>query len=156
MITCAFEDGNAALLRHVVIDTLVFKDDKLLMVKRTAKLLEGGKWGLIGGFAERDENLVQAVEREVLEETGWTIKDITMLAINDQPDRPNDDRQNVSFIYFCQAVKKTGEPDWESDEQRWFSLSELPAKQTIAFDHADFIDLYKRYKAESLALPIIY
>jgi hypothetical protein len=50
MITCYFEDGNKALLRHTVVDVLVLNDkNELLMVKRTAKLVEGGKWGIIGG-----------------------------------------------------------------------------------------------------------
>ena len=154
MIACTFEDGNPASLRHVVVDTLVFKDDQILMVKRVVKLLEGGKWGIIGGFAEHDETLIQAVQREVMEETGWQIRDIKLLAINDHPNRPGEDRQNISFVYVCQATKKTGEPDWESDEQRWFDLDNLPPREVIAFDHADYIDLYRRYMADKPALPM--
>jgi 8-oxo-dGTP diphosphatase len=145
MITCKFEDGGDALLRHVVIDTIVLKDGKILMVKRTGKLLEGGKWGLVGGFVDRDETLVQAAAREIHEETGWEVKDITLLRVNDDPNRPKEDRQNISFVYFCQAVKKTGEPDWESDDQQWYDLDALPDRESIAFDHADSIDLYKKH-----------
>jgi ADP-ribose pyrophosphatase YjhB (NUDIX family) len=57
MIICKFEDGGEAKLRHVVVDTLVLKDNKILLIKRTGKLLEGGKWGLLGGYVERDENI---------------------------------------------------------------------------------------------------
>ncbi len=155
MITCNFEDGNKASLRHVVIDTLVLKDNEILLVKRTAKLLEGGKWGLVGGFVDRDETLPQAVAREVMEETGWKIKDPVLLKINDDPNRPKEDRQNVAFVYFCNATDKTGEADWESVEQRWFSFDELPDKGNIAFDHAENIQLYRKYLKTSLALPII-
>jgi 8-oxo-dGTP diphosphatase len=154
MITCQFEDGNPAALRHVVIDTIVLQEDKVLMVKRTDKLLEGGKWGLVGGFAERDETLLEAVAREVYEETGWEIKNIILLAINDQAGRPKEDRQNISFVYFCEAVEQTGKPDWESDDQQWFSFDQLPDHESIAFDHADDIDLYLRYKKDSLTLPV--
>ena len=55
MLTCTFEDGNKNSLRHVVVDTIVCKDGKVLLVKRIGKLLEGGKWGLVGGFVERDD-----------------------------------------------------------------------------------------------------
>jgi ADP-ribose pyrophosphatase YjhB (NUDIX family) len=155
MIKCTFEDGNQASLRHVVVDGLIIKDGELLMVKRTAKLLEGGKWGVVGGFAERDETMARAMEREIYEETGWKVKDLTLLTIVDRPDRPNEDRQNVSFVYFCQAVEQTGQPDWESDEVKWFPLDNLPPRDQIAFDHADHIDLYKRYLKESLTLPVL-
>lgn len=157
MISCTFEDGNQASLRHAVVDVLVLNESgQLLMVKRTASLIEGGKWGIVGGFAERDERLADSATREIYEETGWEIKDLTLLTINDDPARPKDlNRQNISVVYFCQATKKTGEPDWESDEQRWYDLDDLPARQQIAFDHADYIDLYKRYQREKFALPLI-
>lgn len=155
MITCEFEDGGKASLRHVTADALVLRGDKLLMVKRTGKLLEGGKWGLIGGFVDRDEKLVEAAEREIFEETGWKVKDLTLLTINDRPDRPKEDRQNISFVYFCQAVEQTGKPDWESDDQQWFALDKLPPKKSIAFDHAYDIELYKKYLHERLSLPAV-
>lgn len=155
MIDCTFEDGGKALLRHLVVDTLVFKDGKILMVKRAASLLEGGKWGIVGGYAELNETMEEAATREVMEETGWEITGLTLLALNDRPDRRNDDRQNVAFVYFCEATEQTGEPDWESDEQRWYDLDDLPPRDQIAFDHADFIDTYKRYLEEKPDLPII-
>ena len=111
MLTCIFEDGGKASLRHAIVDTLVLKDGKLLLVKRTGKLLEGGKWALVGGFVDRDETLAQAAAREVMEETGWTVKDMTLLRINDSPSRPHEDRQNVAFVFFCTAVEKSGEAD---------------------------------------------
>ncbi len=155
MITCAFEDGNQALLRHVVVDTLVLQNNKILLVKRTAKLLEGGKWGLVGGFVDRDETTSQAAEREIHEETGWNVKDVTLLTIVDRPDRPNEDRQNISFVYFCTATEKTGEADWESDDQQWYSLDKLPSPEQLAFDHVSHIKTYQKYLKEALPLPYI-
>jgi ADP-ribose pyrophosphatase YjhB (NUDIX family) len=155
MITCEFEDGGKGSLRHVVADVLVIKDGQVLMVQRNGKLLEGGKWGLAGGFIERDETVAQAAAREVYEETGWEVEELTLLTIRDNPDRPKEDRQNVSFVYFCQAVKQTGEPDWESDDMQWYDLEALPPEESIAFDHGDSIALYKRYLAKRPALPII-
>ena len=155
MLTCIFEDDNKASLRHVVVDSIVLKDDKVLLVKRTSKLLEGGKWALVGGFVDRDETIAEAAKREILEETGWEVKDLQLMMVVDNPNRPNEDRQNVSFKYFCNAVKKTGEPDWESDDQQWFSLDQLPPKEQIAFDHYSDLELYKRYLKEKFALPIL-
>jgi len=142
MITCKFEDGGEAKLRHVVVDTLVFKNNKILLIKRTGKLLEGGKWGLLGGYVERDETLKEAVAREVMEESGYKIKNIELLTIRDNPDRPKEDRQNIAFVFTCEALEKEGDSDWEVDDQKWFDLSDLPVKDEIAFDHYDDIKFY--------------
>jgi 8-oxo-dGTP diphosphatase len=155
MINCEFENGNKAQLRHVVSDTLVLKDGKVLLSKRSKHLSEGGKWGLAGGFMERDETIKEAVHREVLEETGWEIKDLTLLTVIDNPNRPNEDRQNVDFIFFAKADKKVGEPDDESTEQKWFDLDALPTDDEIAFDHADSIKIYKKWLKDKFTLPVI-
>ena len=144
MITCTFENGAKANLRHAVVDTLVIQENKILLVRRTKKLLEGGKWGLVGGFVDRNETLKQAVKREVFEETGWEIKDIVFLRVKDRPDRPHEDRQNISFVFTAKATEKTGEGDWESDNVQWFALNSLPSEKEIAFDHAEDIEFYKK------------
>jgi 8-oxo-dGTP diphosphatase len=72
MITCLFENGGRALLRHVVVHAVVERDGALLLIRRAPHLSEGDKWGLPGGFLDRDETLTQGVLRELREETGWT------------------------------------------------------------------------------------
>lgn len=155
MIECIFENGNKAKLRHVVVDTLVLKDRKILLAKRHKKLSEPEKWGLAGGFVERDERIVEAAAREVLEETGWGVKNMTLMRVIDNPNRPAEERQNIAFVYFGTAVKKTGEADWESHEQKWFDLDDLPLESQIAFDHAENIQLYKKYLKEKIELPVV-
>ena len=144
MITCNFEDGKKAEkgLRHVVVDFLVLKENKILLVKRAPGLLEAGKWGLVGGYVERDEDLYDAVKREAFEETGYRVTDIVPLIIRHNPDRPHEDRQNISFVFFCPALEKEGESDWEVIEQKWFPFDELPPEEEIAFDHAKNIKAY--------------
>lgn len=155
MITCIFEDEGKASLRHVVVDNLVIRNNKILLVKRTKGLLEAGKWGLVGGFMERGETILEAVAREIFEETGWRVSGITLLRIKDKPTRPNDGgRQNVAFTFFCTAEKKNGEEDSESDEVKWFDLDAVPEDSELAFDHADDIKLYKEYKKQAFQLPV--
>lgn len=149
MINCTFETGHKAKLRHATVDVIVIKNNMILLEKRSPKLLEGGKWGLVGGFMECDENIVQAVERETLEETGYAVSDITFLTICDNPKRRNEPRQTISFVYYCKAVKKTGEPDEESSEIKWFDLNKLPPEKDFAFDHLDSIKLYLKTLANN-------
>ena len=96
MITCYFEDNQKAQggLRHITVNAIVLHGNKVLLGKRgTAhgkKLAEWGKWGLLGGYFDRDENLVQAVKREVQEESGCEINNLVLFRINDNPLRPKD------------------------------------------------------------------
>ena len=155
MIKCTFENGDSAMLRHVCVDTLVIKENKLLLVKRVDKLLEGGKWGVIGGFVERDENIKQAAAREVMEETGYAVSNIQLMTIRDNPDRPHEDRQNIAFVFFCEAGEKIGKPDWESTTQEWFSFDSLPKEEEIAFDHYKNIELYIKFKKQGFDIPFL-
>ncbi|MBI2029958.1 NUDIX hydrolase [Candidatus Gottesmanbacteria bacterium] len=155
MINCQFESGNKASLRHVVVDCIIVKDNQILLVKRVGKLLEGGKWALVGGFVESDETLEECLVREIKEEAGYTVKDIKLFRIIDNPDRRNEDRQNISFVYLAWADKKIGEGDWETEGQKWFKLDNLPPKEDIAFDHFDNIELYKQHLKNPFLLPVI-
>lgn len=153
MLNCEFENGNKASLRHVVVDNLVLKDDKILLVKRAENLLEGRKWGLPGGFMERNENIKEAAAREILEETGYTVNQITLFRIIDTPKRLNEDRQNIAFVNFCTALEKINEADNESEAQTWFKLSSLPPKEEFAFDHYSSVELYQKYVRQPFTLP---
>jgi 8-oxo-dGTP pyrophosphatase MutT (NUDIX family) len=104
---------------------------------------------------ERDETIWQTVAREVLEETGWTVQNLSILKINTAPDQPGDDRQNVDFIFRCEAGTQTGTPDWESTAVTWYELDDLPPADQIAFDHLKSIELFRRSLTDTLDLPII-
>jgi 8-oxo-dGTP diphosphatase len=156
MITCIFENGKKAGLRHAVVHPLVLKGNQILLIRRAKQLLEGGKWGFPGGYMDRDETLETCVKREVKEETGWEVNRIKLISIMDSPHRPNiADRQDVAFNFTCKAVKKTGESDWEVTEQRWFDLDTLPPKKEIAFDHFQVIRSYIKDKKGTKGVTII-
>jgi 8-oxo-dGTP diphosphatase len=155
MITCTFENGNQASLRHVTVGCLVIKDGEILLAKRAEGLLEAGKWCLLGGYADRDETTTETGVRESMEESGWVVANLRLLRVNDNPDRPHEDRQNIDLIYIADAIRQTGEKDWESEEIRWFPLDQLPPADQIAFDHLDSIELYKKYLEAAFPLPVV-
>ncbi len=160
MINCTFENGNIAKpgLRHITVPVIVYRQNEILLGLRGTKngtpILESGKWGLLGGFFDRDETLVEAASREVMEESGWEIKTPQLFIINDSPNRPMEDRQNVDMIYIAEAILQTGTHDEEVKELRWFDIDNLPSDDQIAFDHALAIKLYKKHKSNPLELPI--
>lgn len=146
MILCTFENGGTGNLRHAIVDGLIIKDNKILLVKREQKLLEGGKWGVPGGYVNLNENLEQAIVRETFEETGYRISDIKLFTIIDSPTRRNDTKQNIGFVFVCKGGEKEGKPDLESSEQKWFDLNNLPTQEEIAFDHLQIISAFLKNK----------
>jgi 8-oxo-dGTP diphosphatase len=159
VISCIFENGNKTSLRHVTVNAIVVKDNKVLLGKRGTlngkPILESGKWALLGGFFGRDEDLVKAVEREVMEESGWEIDNVQLFRINDSPKRPKEDRQNVDIVFIAKGIKQIKTSDEEVKKLEWFDLDNLPPKNFMAFDHGEDLDLYIRYLNNKRTLPIL-
>jgi ADP-ribose pyrophosphatase YjhB (NUDIX family) len=154
MITCTFEKGYQAKLRHVVVHMIVEKDGSLLLEKRTGDLLESGKWGLPSGFLERDETAGEGALRELFEETGWTGRIAHVLRINTKPNRPHEDRQNISIDFIVTPIERTGIPDAESSKVEWIPFTKLLPLEEYAFDHGESIALYLKWKKEQFSLPL--
>ena len=154
MIRCTFAHGGTGLLRHAVVHALVERDGALLLVKRAPHLGEGGKWGLPGGFLDRDETLVQGVLRELLEETGWTGEVVSLLRINSRPSRPGNE-QNVAFDFVVRPGARVGTPDHESTAVEWIPIERLPPLETLAFDHGESVALYLRTRGRPVPPPIL-
>ena len=155
MINCTFENGRRASLRHVVVHAVVEKDGALLLVRRAPHLLEGDKWGLPGGFLDRDESLSDGILRELREETGWEGQVSALLRINSRPDRPGEDRENVAFDFVVTPVRRVGEPDEESSAVEWVPLDRLPPLHSLAFDHGDTVHLYLASRGKPGHVPIV-
>jgi len=145
MIKCEFENGSAAGLRHVTVDGIIMRDNQVLLSKRGTyngkPINESGKWSLIGGYVDRDETIKEAFCREAFEEAGCKLDNIRLLRIKDNPDRPKEDRQNISFVLVADFISMEINETEEVLELKWFDLNSLPALTEIAFDHGD--DLYQ-------------
>jgi 8-oxo-dGTP diphosphatase len=156
MITCVFPDGVGTALRHVVVHAVMEQNGALLLVRRAPHLPEGGKWGLPGGFLDRDETLSQGLLRELREETGWDGQVAGLLRINSRPDRPHDDdRQNVAFDFVVRPLRRIGEPDTESTAVEWVPIKALSPLDALAFDHGDTIRLYLESRGKAGQEPIL-
>lgn len=158
MITCEFEDGGKAQLRHVTVTTFVVNKErtKYLLVQRSGEFSEPHKWAPPGGFVSRDETVAEAALREAQEESGWKAKVISLIRINDIPNRPKEDRQNVDFLYLCEAVEKLGNHDHEITNIKWVDLAFLPEVSETAFDHYDSIRLCLAFLKKPFVTPLDY
>lgn len=155
MITCTFEDGGQGKLRHVTTDCILEKDNKILLIKRAKFLREGGKWGLPGGYLDRDENVGAGVVREILEETGYNASNLILFMLNSNPARPREDRQNVNMTFIGTLGEKVADPDHETDDVQWYGVDALPSEPELAFDHHMILSRYLDYRREKFMLPIV-
>lgn len=154
MLTCTFENGNEASLRHVIVDTITVQDNKILLIKRAVHMSNPNKYALPGGYLNRDEITAEGAIRETLEETGYKVKVNQLFLIIDNPNRKNEDRQNVNFTYLAEVEEKAGEADKEVTLVKWFYLDNLPPEKEFAFDHFEIISLYKKYLMKNFNLPL--
>jgi 8-oxo-dGTP diphosphatase len=99
-------------------------------------------WAIPGGFVDVGEIVEHAAAREAKEEVSLDVRLITLLGIYSDPSR--DSRgHTVTAVYVAEA---SGMPKAADDAKncRFFNLDELP--EPLAFDHAQVLADYKRYK----------
>lgn len=157
MITCEFEDGGKAQFRHVTTSVYIFNKSrtKMLLIKRSPKYSEPLKWAPPGGYMNRDENLETSAVREVKEETGHDVNILALLRINDNPDRPKEDKQNIDFSYLAEAEEQEKHHDDEISEIKWFEIDNLPSEEEFAFDLYENVKLALKYIKEPFTIPIV-
>ena len=109
----------------VAVAALVFKGNKVLLVKRKSPPGEG-RWSLPGGCVEVGERLEDALRREVLEECGIEISVGQLVAVTDVIERDGKGTRFHYVILDFSAEYAGGElrPSTDVSDADWFSLEE--------------------------------
>lgn len=112
----------------------VFRDDKILMVR---ELQDEGRWTLPGGWADPNDTPSKAVEREVLEETGYQVTAERVLAVFDRSHPrhghyPPHPLYSYKLFFLCRLTGGAAVESHETGESRFFGEDELPAELSIA------------------------
>lgn len=126
----------AGLPRHVVGVAGVVVDDagRALAVRRRSPQ----RWELPGGALEQGERIVDALRREVREETGLEIEPIRLSGVYQ-----NMALGPVAMVFLCRRTGGTERDSDETSEWRWISADEaaqlMPSAWAVRF--SDALDL---------------
>ena len=135
----------------LAVDCIIFgfdgKEMKALLIKRGFEP-EKGKWSLMGGFVNQDENVDDAAARILKELTGLTNIYMEQLYCFGNTDRDSAGRV-VSVAYFALInIADYNEQLISVHEAHWFPLNKIP---TLIFDHKQMVQKGKETLVEKVA-----
>ncbi|MDW8339142.1 MAG: NUDIX domain-containing protein, partial [Thermoleophilia bacterium] len=113
---------------------LVLDENERLLLARRAQEPFAGRWDMPGGFLEEGERPVEALRRELEEETSLTVAVGRLVGV--YPDAYGEGPDAVEVVNLAwEAIPVAGDPAPADDvsELRWFSLDELPPRDELAF-----------------------
>jgi len=114
------------------VSAAIVRDGKILVVRRAQPPAQG-VLTLPGGVVEVGETLMEAVAREVREETGMAIAPVALAGFREAIVRDPQDRVERHFVILCFASRwQAGEPalNEELSEAHWLDPADLAGLQT--------------------------
>ncbi len=125
---------------------VVFKDDKILMVKEIA---DGG-WTLPGGWCDTGSTPSDNVVREVWEESGYKVRATKLLAVYDrdhQGHTPSYPFSIYKLFFLCELLGGEATISNETSEVAWFAEDELPENlskgRTLSHELHEFFEHHR-------------
>lgn len=136
------EDGRRFPARPVPgVGAIIIDSGRVLLVERGKEPLKG-YWSLPGGAVETGERLVEALQREVREETGLEIEVVHLLDVFERITKGDDGRTEYHFIltdYICRPTGGTLQASDDASRAQWFAENEI-AGLKITPGTPEFID----------------
>ncbi|XP_033015078.1 8-oxo-dGDP phosphatase NUDT18 [Lacerta agilis] len=128
---------------YIVLAVLLNEEREVLMMQE-AKRACHGRWYLPAGRMEPRETIVEAMRREVQEETGLQCQPLTLLAVEERGPAW------IRFVFLARptggALKTLQEADAESLQAQWWNR-ETPSLPLRSRDILPLIELALRYQA---------
>ena len=119
--------GRMAIRSKIYVGALVIKEDKILLTKAKHSKYPG--WQLPGGHVLWNEKFLDALVREVLEETGLEIKPLNIVCFS-QRETKEDEEEFLRIIYLVKKIKKKDiKLDENIKESKWFKIADVTSKK---------------------------
>jgi len=119
--------GHAPLLMVGAAAIIVDEQNRLLLLKRS----DSGCWGPPGGAVEPGKVVEMAAKREVREETGLEVGEVSLFGVFSGPELfyryPNGDEvYNVTIVYLAHDWRGEINLNGEHTDWRWLKIADIP------------------------------
>jgi len=101
---------------------VIFKEDKILLVK------EKGKWSLPGGWFDYNETVASNTVKEAKEEAGLDVKPVRIIAVQNRNKHnfPKYAYEIVKIFVLCDVIGGSFKENIETTDSGYFLLNDLP------------------------------
>ena len=123
---------------------------KLLFVRESAD----GLWSLPGGWADVGSTPGEMAEREVIEDTGFVVKPVQLLALLDKSKHPEHPRElfwTYKIFLRCELLGGSPTPSHETTEVAFFGKEELPPLSLPRVTPAQVLRMFQHVEDPALA-----
>jgi len=100
---------------------LLMDGNTVLLGKRAGKVYRGGTWSLPGGFIEFDEDFLSAAHREIMEETGLSMRIQSLFSVVSNFLEP--DLHTLVIVLIATVLSGNPSPGDDMAELGWWPLS---------------------------------
>ena len=140
----ALETGPAT--PKVDVRAAVFREGRILLVK------EPDGWSLPGGWADVGESPSEAAARETLEESGYKVRPVRLLAAydRDRHGHPPIPYHVYKLVYLCEILDEAPSAEVDSEEVRFFGENKLPELSVTRITSAQVSRFFEHHRKSSL------
>lgn len=101
---------------------VIINNNKVLLLRRSGKVDDSGKWSLPGGRLEPGEEVLAGMIREIKEETGLVVDDLELIDVKSFDEKLG----FVVIIFYAGKIEQEEIAlDWENDDYKWVRLDEI-------------------------------
>jgi 8-oxo-dGTP diphosphatase len=112
----------------------VDSEGRVLLARRAVEP-RAGSWDLPGGFVDEDEHPLDALRRELREETGLEIEPLELVGIwMDRYGGDSTAHSTLNLFWTARVVAGQPSPADDVSELSWFAPDELPPVDELAFE----------------------
>jgi len=124
----------------------IFEDDRILLVRERSD----GRWSMPGGWADVNETPTQGIKREVMEESGYLVAEVELVAVIDRsahPYTPHYPHHVYKLFFYGKSTGRTdSRQDHETTDARFFELTNLPELSEARVLRQDFERLFSYHQ----------
>jgi ADP-ribose pyrophosphatase YjhB (NUDIX family) len=124
-IRTIFEAQSGYATPKVDVRAAVFRDGKILLVQERSD----GLWTLPGGWADVNDSPSEAIQKEVLQESGFRARTERLLAVFDRAKHPHDPPfpfHIYKMFFLCEIEGGEARPSSETSSVDFFGVEALP------------------------------